>query len=135
MNNVELFIKNVKELTTEHKKNLSDVLSENGLNKNLLNSAKQRNTLPSAESILTLANYFNVSTDFLFGRIDIKNPPANTAEGLGIQIPDELKEEVRELIKIYITLNTVNRAVVLAKAAEEQRTQESNAAKQTTGIA
>ena len=57
--------------------------------------------------MLLLSDYFNVSTDYLLGRTDIKNPPAET-EGLIFHIKDDnLRADVDELVSIYLSLDSV----------------------------
>ena len=57
----------------------------------------------SPETILKLAEYFNVSTDYLLGKSDIRNPeeikkiPFANAGGLNIEGLDD--EDVKELQK------------------------------------
>lgn len=136
MNYVEKFILNVKYLSSQRKKTLAEVLSDTGMNKNLLSSARQRNTLPSAESLLKLSDYFNVSTDYLLGKTDAKKPPAE-AEGLTFNIKDNnLRAEVEELVNAFLTLDKPGRVLVAAKAIEEQRSQAAcETAKQITETA
>jgi transcriptional regulator with XRE-family HTH domain len=88
---------------------------------------------PSAEAIIKIADYFNLSTDYLFGLSDTPNPPAqayNKIDGNAnifqspqsrieyipnpnTQTKDELKTE---LIKIYEILNPRRKTKLLQTA-------------------
>lgn len=87
--------------------------------------------MPSVEVLSKLANILDVSTDYLLGKTDAKNPPAET-EGLIFHIKDDnLRAEVEELVSIYLSLDNAGRTLVLAKAIEESRIQAAcDAAKQ-----
>lgn len=65
-------------------------------------------TNPEADSLVALANRFNVSTDYLLGNTDIKNPPEQSAPediakvalfgGEG-EVTDEMWEEVKNYVE------------------------------------
>lgn len=46
-----------------------------GLNHNSFNAWSTRGTVPSGEIIARIAQYFNVTTDYLLGRTNNPNPP------------------------------------------------------------
>ena len=52
-----------------------------GINKQTISDWKSGKSKTYLKYIQTISDYFNVSTDYLLGRTDIKNPPAET-EGL-----------------------------------------------------
>jgi len=112
-----------------------DFFEELGLSKNSISNWLDRNTIPSGDVLAQIADYFNVSVDYLLGRTNSKNPPTDTVEGFGFKIDDSLKDEVKELINIYISLDRAGRSIVFAKAVEEQRIKSDSTVKQTTGIA
>jgi transcriptional regulator with XRE-family HTH domain len=89
------------------------------------------------EVLLQFADVLKCSVDYILKKTDEKNPPADKAEGLGINIEDEqLKKEIKEIINIYISLDNTGRTLVMAKAIEEHRIQAAaDAAKQTSETA
>lgn len=62
----------IKFLAENQKKSLNKVEEDLGYGKNVLYRLK--NTSPSAERLQELADYFNVSTDYLLGRTDNPDP-------------------------------------------------------------
>ena len=67
----------IKELAKKRGKSLGQVEEDLGYGRNTL--YKIKNSTPNAERIAEIANYFNVSTDYLLGRTD--NPAiANSKE-------------------------------------------------------
>jgi len=59
----------IKELAKKRGVNLQKVSEDLGFSTNYLYSLKNKKT-PSAEHIAKIADYFNVSTDYLLGRTD-----------------------------------------------------------------
>ncbi|VSB33464.1 phage DNA-binding protein [Streptococcus pneumoniae] len=59
----------IKELAKKRGKALGQVEEDLGYGRNTL--YKIKNSTPNAERIAEIANYFNVSTDYLLGRTDI----------------------------------------------------------------
>lgn len=47
-----------------------------GLNKNAVTQWRDRGTVPNGETLIKLADYFDVSTDYLLGRAQKKETPA-----------------------------------------------------------
>lgn len=60
--------KKIKELAKKRGKSLGQVEEDLGYGRNTL--YKIKNSTPNAERIAEIANYFNVSTDYLLGRTD-----------------------------------------------------------------
>ena len=58
----------IKELAKKRRKALGQVEEDLGYGRNTL--YKIKNSTPNAERIAEIANYFNVSTDYLLGRTD-----------------------------------------------------------------
>ena len=58
----------IKELAKKRGKSLGQVEEDLGYGRNTL--YKIKNSTPNAERIAEIANYFNVSTDYLLGRTD-----------------------------------------------------------------
>src|SRR5699024_47953 len=65
-----MLVERIKELATKHNKNLKEV----ALYLNLIENAiyKWNKQSPKAENLQALADYFNVSVDYLLGRTDNK---------------------------------------------------------------
>lgn len=130
------FVECLDSLLSENGISRNKMLTDLGVAKNSINNWAERNTIPSGDVIAKIADYFNISTDYLLGRTNAKNPPAGTAEGLGVKIDDSIKSEIKELIKIYTSLDNAGRTLVMAKAIEERRIQAAaDAAKQTSETA
>ena len=53
--------------------NDSQVANRMPFTRNYISEWKRNKTLPSLDYLIALAEYFNVSIDFLLGRTDIKN--------------------------------------------------------------
>lgn len=68
----------IKELAKKQGKSLGSVEEDLGYGRNTL--YKIKNSTPNAERISEIANYFNVSTDYLLGRTDNPNM-ANEGDG------------------------------------------------------
>ena len=109
----------IKELAKKRGKALGQVEEDLGYGRNTL--YKIKNSTPNAERIAEIANYFNVSTDYLLGRTD--NPAiANSKEQFffegkevnveelastamrfnGKPLSDEDKKAIQNIIEIYL---------------------------------
>ncbi|EGL87694.1 DNA-binding helix-turn-helix protein [Streptococcus infantis SK1076] len=85
----------IKELAKKRGVNLQKVSEDLGFSTNYLYSLKNKKT-PSAEHIAKIAEYFNVSTDYILGRIDNPNLPTEsvtTANGRTVDLSN-LRERV-----------------------------------------
>ncbi len=85
----------IKELAKKRGVNLQKVSEDLGFSTNYLYSLKNKKT-PSAEHIAKIAEYFNVSTDYILGRTDNPNLPTEsvtTADGRTIDLSN-LRERV-----------------------------------------
>lgn len=78
---------------------INDVESKIGLGTNTLYSWKKK--VPSCTNLQKVADFFNVSVDYLLGRTD--NPKVNDDENLlAAHIADDVTEEELEEIKQFI---------------------------------
>ena len=85
----------IKELAKKRGVNLQKVSEDLGFSTNYLYSLKNKKT-PSAEHIAKIAEYFNVSTDYILGRTDNPNLPTesvSTADGRTVDLSN-LRERV-----------------------------------------
>ena len=110
----------IKSLAKKQGISLNTLEERVGLGKNYIYSLKNKKT-PSAEHIAKIADYFNVSTDYLLGRTD--NPAiANTKEQFffegkevdveelastamrfnGKPLTEEDKKAIQNIIEIYL---------------------------------
>lgn len=95
------FYERLQSLTKENNKSFNQVEADLKLSKNTLYNYKK--SKPTQERLLELANYFNVSTDYLLGNSDLKSSSSSIKnpklEELITQI-DHLDEDVKEEIII-----------------------------------
>lgn len=69
-----MFLQRVTELIDSHGITRNKLLTEIGLNKNSFVVWENRGTVPGGNTLSKLADYFHVSTDYLLGRTDSKEP-------------------------------------------------------------
>nr|DAT38523.1 MAG TPA: repressor protein [Caudoviricetes sp.] len=84
----------IKELAKKRGKALGQVEEDLGYGRNTL--YKIKNSTPNAERIAEIANYFNVSTDYLLGRTDnpaISSDLVTTADGRVVDLSN-LRERI-----------------------------------------
>ena len=84
----------IKELAKKRGKSLGQVEEDLGYGRNTL--YKIKNSTPNAERIAEIANYFNVSTDYLLGRTDnpiIVKDTVTTPDGRVVDLSN-LRERV-----------------------------------------
>ncbi|MGM0169000.1 hypothetical protein IGI39_003316 [Enterococcus sp. AZ135] len=79
----------VSELSKKQGKSLKDVATELGLSRHAFYS--WQTSSPKAESLEKVANYFNVTTDYLLGRTDKPSPDEKK--------PDSSKDNLTEFFK------------------------------------
>lgn len=85
----------IKELAKKRGVNLQKVSEDLGFSTNYLYSLKNKKT-PSAEHMAKIAEYFNVSTDYILGRTDnpsFPNDSVTTADGRVVDLSN-LRERV-----------------------------------------
>lgn len=84
----------IKELAKKRGKALGQVEEDLGYGRNTL--YKIKNSTPNAERIAEIANYFNVSTDYLLGRTDnpaVSSDLVTTADGRVVDLSN-LRERI-----------------------------------------
>lgn len=85
----------IKELAKKRGVNLQKVSEDLGFSTNYLYSLKNKKT-PSAEHMAKIAEYFNVSTDYILGRTDnpiLPSDSVTTADGRVVDLSN-LRERV-----------------------------------------
>lgn len=68
MNISSIIVEKIESLVDQAGITVSQMLKECGLNLSLINDMKKKGSIPSAEKIIIIADYFGISTDFLLGR-------------------------------------------------------------------
>ncbi|MCW1075761.1 helix-turn-helix domain-containing protein [Streptococcus anginosus] len=109
----------IKELAKKRGKALGQVEEDLGYGRNTL--YKIKNSTPNAERIAEIANYFNVSTDYLLGRtdnpaiagepekfyfegqeVDVEQLASTAMRFNGKPLTDEDKKAIQNIIEIYL---------------------------------
>lgn len=96
------FYERLQSLAKEKNKSFNQIEADLKLSKNTLYNYKK--SKPTQERLLELANYFNVSTDYLLGNSELKSSSSIKSpklEELITQI-DHLDEDIKEEIIIKI---------------------------------
>ncbi len=97
MIDVQTVIDRVTALARKRGISINQVLRESHLNKSVLDNMK-RGSMPSADKLAALADYFNCSVDYLLGRIDTPSlTPAEPEEKKAVGIPALTAEEIARL--------------------------------------
>lgn len=60
----------IKELSKNQNKPIVTILADCTLNRNFIYDLERRKSMPACDKIYKLADYFNVSIDYLVGRTD-----------------------------------------------------------------
>lgn len=113
----------IKELAKKRGKSLGQVEEDLGYGRNTL--YKIKNSTPNAERIAEIANYFNVSTDYLLGRTDnpvIAGDTVTTPDGRivdlsnlrervvlfdGKPLSDEDVDKIAQIIKLSLGVSDI----------------------------
>lgn len=99
-----MFTDLVKNLADKNNVQISKMLKDLNLAEGSFNNWKNRNTVPSGTIIAKIAQYFNVSTDYLLGLTDDASPVK--------QMPDTLSGSEREMLSGYRQLDNDDQAEV-----------------------
>ena len=110
--------KKIKELRIEKKLKQKDVASSINIATNTLSQFENNNGRPSLEVLTLLADFFNVSLDYLVGRED---DFGNIVVSSGV--PAELSGQEKELLENFNKLNIFERDAILiqVKALANQK--------------
>lgn len=91
----------IKELALKRGKSLKEVAVEIGLSENAI--YKWTTQSPNSETLEKVADYFNVTTDYLLGRDkDSINDIAMMFRQTEAGVPEDKKEEFREDVERYM---------------------------------
>lgn len=89
-------IKNLKEVRLATGKTQKEVAAETNIGYKRYNSYETGAREPDAETLILLANYFNVTVDYLMGRSEEKNNPLTPEESERVNKFDELFSSLSE---------------------------------------
>lgn len=108
-----MFIERLLKLINEKNITKSKLLSDLSLNKNSILNWQERGTVPSADVMDSIADYFNVSIDYLLGKTDIKEKSPNdiTFDDFTYAMHNEskdLSDEDKEML-LYLARKMKNR--------------------------
>ena len=127
---MEGFGNRLKRLRAEHDMTQADLAKEIGLVPSAIGKYERLpNSAPSVDALMKIADYFNVSIDYLlrgeaFSRYNVENNINGQVSGFmqangGIVINGEaISPEIAELLRIYSTLSGRNRLKLLNYAVE-----------------
>ena len=99
MINVQTVIERIVALARQRGISINQVLRESGLNKSVLDNMK-RGSMPSADKLAALADYFDCSVDYLLGRIDTPSLRPAKSTGSGETVPALTAEEIVRLRRL-----------------------------------
>ena len=88
----------IKELAKQQKISLKDLLSNAGLGFNAMSHMKT--SMPRADSLAKIADQLSCSVDYLLGRTEIKEAPA------------EAEAKIKAIVDIYYKLSPKNKALL-----------------------
>ena len=94
---VDILSARLKKLRKEHDITQVDLAQSLNLDKSSIAKYESANVTPSPEILLKLANKFNVTTDYLLGRVDDPAPPQNKKSPAEAEDYDITKEADRIL--------------------------------------
>lgn len=104
---IEKVVQNIQYVCREKGTTPTAVGKESGAGKDLVSLMKTRGSWPSTEKIIQMADYLDVSLDYLLGRTDEKKEPTPVVE-------DGLDAEHRDLVSLYDAASPALRTAALA---------------------
>lgn len=92
------FLENVLDLINKKGTNRNKLVSDLNLGKNSFVNWKERGTIPSGDVVAKIADYFNVSTDYLLGKTSDPSPSDSdvTFDDFSFAFYEETKELTEE---------------------------------------
>lgn len=116
----------LRELTKKNNTTIAKMARDIGQGKNILNSLEKQNSSPSIETVEKIADYFNVSIDYLIGRAEqptkieqnISHSTLND-KSIGINNVQNIENSLtKELINEFEKLSFKNKSYVMNIIAE-----------------
>lgn len=106
--NVELLKSNVEKLVNQRGESKTKALTNSGVGKDFFSNLN-KGQIPSVEKIISLADYFGVSIDYLLGRTDNPNTiqkGVGLERGARVQIPlSALNLTEQASVRIFLFVN------------------------------
>lgn len=95
-----MLARRLRELREENNYTQQEIASKIGLTKGAYGCYKRGISVPDAHTLLQLADIFDVTTDYLLGRVDNKKPLEDMSgkEHDAIKLAEQLTDEQLELI-------------------------------------
>lgn len=131
MDNIQMASK-IKQTCKEKHITISQLLKECGIRKSLIYDLEKRNYTPSIASVYVIADYLDVSTDYLLGRTDEPNVKfedvhynnivnGENGDNSPLTVPQEqaeLDETTQQLVNAFRQLDLTGKAKVMGVVAE-----------------
>lgn len=102
----------IKDLAKEQNKSVKEILNNSGLGFNTMSNMKS--SMPKADSLARIADQLNCSVDYLLGRTDIKETPA------------EAEAKIKVIIDLYNKLSPENKTLLSSLLQTMLEQQEAN---------
>ena len=97
-NMINILVNNINRLCDDNNVSINQMLKDCGLSKSLIDNLK-KGSVPSVDKIAKVADYFNVSTDYLLGNEQKEKSPSASDEDLKVyEMYSKLNSEDKELI-------------------------------------
>lgn len=100
-----VFLYNVTQLIKQAGISKNKLLTDLGLNKNSFVNWEKRDTVPSGDTLTKIAEYFNVSTDYLLGNEPQEEPALDETESkillLARRTKDLPEADRQKLVKLF----------------------------------
>lgn len=111
----------IKREAKSRKRPIGKMLLECGLSVNTLSSMQSGGYFPRLEAIVKIADFLDCSVDYLLGRTDIPAVARGLSQRESSTVPFRPVGQVKELVDIFSTLDTVqqNSALAFAKFLAE----------------
>lgn len=103
----------LKQLRKEHKLTQTDLGNKINVTKVSISGYENGNRSPDTETLTRLADYFDVSTDYLLGRSDVR-----TMVGAAPQYDENLRQPQKDVVTFFVNLD---REVFYDKPEELQK--------------
>lgn len=102
-----MFTTILQELMTERSMTIQQLVNATGITDGAINGWFRKGTLPTTEKLCKLADYFEVSTDYLIGR----------SNDIGIiEVKQELPTATKHLVAVFDALNDIGKGALLGYA-------------------
>ena len=131
MNTAQEIANLIKEVAKANAISTTKMLEDCQLNKNTLSSMQSRGSMPKADNLAKIADYLDVSIDYLLGRTDsptvvnshntVNGSNNIIGNGSGNRTENALSEQESALMNIFNKLDVVSQAKLLVYATELEK--------------